>query len=239
MAEFLENPFFVGAILIGFIVIVIFLIFGKKIKGSGFKRFVPQVLKKTVIDEFKKKFDLQGIKFKGKLYIGLNQVAKIEKYFEGKGTFSSVYFQEGSKDVIVEEEGDTQYDLMFIRASSKNPILRILGLKKRYFVIKKKENGKEIVKIDPIRKSLFFPSNMDLISYGGVWHNAMDSIEYVNDVSMKRMMEIITMHMENIPDKVAHMEQEQSKLERTARIYANVEKSKWEDKKSAGDTTIG
>lgn len=241
----LNNPFlavFLGAIIS---IIIFAVIFTKKKKDLDYKRFVPTLFKETINDELKRKFDIQGKKFKGgKLYVGLDMTAHIIRYFHASGRFSHAIFDPKSKDIIVEDKDtDEKYNLLFIQASSKNIIFRLLGIKKTYFIINSNYETTDkktvnIVQIDEERKRIFVPGSMDWRSYGGVWINSMSSFEYVNDISMKRMISTVMMHLENTPDKVAHMEQEQAKLERSARTYANIERDKWEERKSAGDTTI-
>lgn len=237
VGQFASNPLIIVAGVAIFIFIVIAVV-KKKNDGPLYKEFIPIPFTKTISDSLTEKFDLYGKKFKGSLYQGPNKIADIIKMFEGKGKFSEALFDHKSKNIFTEDGKDKEYDMVFLLCGSDNLLFKIFGVKKRFFILKKKEGDKDIVTFDIDRKRVFLPSNMDLKSYGEVWHNSSHGVEYVNDISTMRMIETIMMHLENNPDKVAHMEQQQAKIERTARVYSELERGKWEDRKSVGDTTI-
>lgn len=240
MAQFLDNPFFVGGILIGFFLFIVLLAIIKK-KGKGdYKKFVPKPFRETINEELKDKFQLMGIDFKGgKLHVGVNKIGDIRKYFYARGKLSNAIFDEKSKKFFVDEKDDITYYLIFIKCKSKNFLFRLLRIKNIYYILRTKDDKeKDIIQVDHLNKRIFLPPNIDLVSYGGVWHNSLQSIEYVNDISVKKMLQEVMTHLESTPDKVAHMEQEQAKMERTARVYSDYERFKWEDKKKSGDTTI-
>ena len=233
------NPVVLVGIVIGVIVLIIFAIKKKAAGGTDYREFIPIPFTKTISDSLKEKFELVGQKYKGKLYLGAFHIADIVKMVEAKGKFSNAVFDHKSKNIFTEEGKDVEYNLVFLMCGSDNVFFRIFGVKKRFFILKKQDQkGKDIVTFDVDRKRVFLTPGMDLKSYGDVWHNSAHGIEYVNDISTMRLLEVIMMHLENNPDKVAHMEQQQAKLERSARVYSDLERGKWDDRKNVGDTTI-
>lgn len=240
MPQFLDNPFFVGGIIAAFFGFIVIMFIIKNKSKTDYKKFIPRPFSDTINDEMKDKFKLVGIDFKGgKLHMGVNKIGDIRKYFYAKGKFSDAIFDEKSKKFFIDEKDDIEYNLLFIKCKSHNILFRLLKIKNIYYILRTKDKDeKDIIQVDHLNKRIFLPVNTDLISYGGVWHNSLQSVEYVNDISVKKMLQEVMTHLESTPDKVAHMEQEQAKLERTARVYADYERFKWEDKKKSGDTTI-
>lgn len=240
MASIFDNPIVVGLVLLGVVGFVVSMFYKRHMGTDKFKDFEPQRFSATTINEMKSKIDTQGTKYKGELYVGLKKICKIDKYYVGKGKFALAVFNPKDKSFTVQgTDKDTKYELMFLRGRSKNIIYRILGLRKSYYLLKYKgDKLAATMKFDEINKRIFLPPSTDLTSYGDVWVNSADSIEYINDISMKRTNEEIMMHLENMPDRVVHLEIEQAKRERISKIITDLEKSKWEDRKSAGDTTI-
>lgn len=235
-----DNPIVVALILLGVIGFIISMLYKKKMGTGTFKDFKPQKFSATTINELKEKIDTQGTRYKGELYVGLKRICKIDKYYVGKGKFALAVFNPKDKSITVQDqEKDIEYELMFLRGRSNNIIYRILGLKKVYYLLKYKgDKLADTMRFDEINKKIFLPHSTDLTSYGDVWVNSADSIEYINDISMKRANEEIMMHLENMPDRVVHLEIEQAKRERISKIITDLEKSKWEERKDAGDTTI-
>ena len=235
-----DNPIVVALILIGVIGFVVSMLYKKKMGSiDKFKEFEPKKFSAMTIKDMKEKIDNQGTKYKGLLYIGLKKICKIDKYYIGKGKFAlSVYDPKTKAFTVQNPEKDTEYELMFLRARSNNILFRLLGLRKIYYLLNYKEKDVKTMKFDEIGKKIFLPHSTDLTSYGDVWINSADSIEYINNISMKRTNEEIMMHLENMPDRVVHLEIEQAKRERISKIITDLEKSKWEERKSADDTTI-
>lgn len=234
----LDNPL-IGYIAVIVIIGIIFSIFLKKRK-IGFKEFKPQLFEKTIYDELKKKVDLQGIKIiRGKLLISFHQIARIDRYFAAKGKFALTLFDPKNKEFNVQpKEQDEEFNLLILRGKNPFFLWRLLSIKFHYYILKFTDNDKRIIKFDDKSNRFILPESIDLVSYGNVWTNSTESIEYINDISMKRMNEETMMHLENLPDKLVHLELEQAKLERTGRILTEQEKSKYEERKKASDTSI-
>ncbi len=240
MATIFDNPIYAFiAIPIAITIILLILFRGKLKHGISFKDFKSRGLAETFMEELKSKVDLTGIVVKkATLFMGFRQIGRIERYKIVKGKFSKAYFDDKTKSVAVDPEGDTEYDLMIMRSKNNFFIYRWLGMKKHYFIFKYHENEKKIVEFDPLTNRFFININMDLVTYGNVWTNSEESIEYLNNISQKRMNEETMMHLENLPDKIVHLELEQAKKERTGRLFTDLERSKYEERKTADDTVI-
>jgi hypothetical protein len=230
-------------IIIGIIVVALIIIIRRN-KDQGLKEFKPQPLKKTLDDEIKAKTNLLGRDFKGKVYIGFDKKADIDKYYYIRGFFDLVKMDYKTREVVLGKKDDrVLYDLIVMRALSASFIKRILGLGKFYLVLKMKDQNKEgkeriVVRFDAVNKAVFLDIGTDLTSYGKIWTNCFEGIEYLQDVSIKRLLEQTQMHLENIPDKNAHIEMLQATKERSKRVDAEIEKGKYQDRKEASDTTI-
>ena len=234
-----DNPIVVALILLGVIGFVVSMLYKRKMSTDNFQDFKPQKFSATTIRDMKEKIENQGTKYKGQLYVGLKKICRIDKYYIGKGKFALSIYDPKTKSFAVEgKDKDTEYELMFLRAKSNNIIYRLLGFRKVYYLLNFKEKDVKTMKFDEINKRIYLPHSTDLTSYGDVWVNSADSIEYINNISMKRTNEEIMMHLENMPDRVVHLEIEQAKRERISKIITDLEKGKWEDRKDAGDTTI-
>lgn len=234
-----DNPIVVALIFLGVIGFVVSMLYKRKMSTDKFKDFEPKKFSAMTIRDMKDKINTQGTKYKGHLYIGLKKICRIDMYYIGKGKFAlSVYDPKTKAFSVQDTKSDTEYQLMFLRAKSTNIIYRLLGFRKVYYLLNYKEKDVQTMKFDEIGKKIFLPHSTDLTSYGDVWVNSADSIEYINNISMKRTNEEIMMHLENMPDRVVHLEIEQAKRERISKIITDLEKSKWEDRKDAGDTTI-
>ena len=237
--SFFDNPIVVGLILLGVIGFVVGSLYKRKTGTENFKDFVPRKFSESNIKDMKDKIDNQGTKYKGQLYIGLKKICKIDKYYIGKGKFAlSVYDPKTKSFTVQGKEKETQYELMFLRAKSTNILFRLFGIRKVYYLLNYKEKDVKTMKFDEINNKIFLPYSTDLTSYADIWVNSADSIEYINNISMKRTNEDIMMLLENMPDRVVHLEIEQAKRERISKIITDLEKGKWEERKDAGDTTI-
>jgi hypothetical protein len=223
-------------ILMGFF-LLIFIVVILKVKGKGgiWKDFKMQTFEQTVKKELNLKFDTHGKKIKGRLYSGFYKIGKINKYFYGKGQFTKSKFNIDTKQITTEPNADPiLYNFLFIRTHKG-----LFGIRKGYYIIdRSKEKEKEIVNFDEKKNNIYLGDNIDIHIYGGVWIFSEKAVEYINDISHKRMYEQTMMHLENLPDKVAHLEMQQAKRERSERISAEIERQRWEGKKSGDDTVM-
>jgi len=238
------------------IIIFIAIIILKKHKKNEitFKEFKPRPLKKTLDEDLKGKMKLFGIYCrKGSLFIGFNKIANFDKYFNIRGWFELMTWDPKGKEFTlpdkpikstdknqkIQQKDDLKYDLLCIQAKNKFFLLRWLGICKFFLILKMRDDNEvPCLRFDPINSSIILNTGTDLTSWGKIWSNSMDAIEYLNDISIKRLNEQAQMHMENMPDKVVHLEMEQAKKERSNKIFVEQEKSKYKERESAGDTTI-
>jgi len=237
-----ENWIYYAIILAVFL--LIYFIWSRRQKnkeGVTFKDFKPQPLRKTLDEELSGKMKMLGRDFNGKLFVSFYRIGKVSKYFKIKGHFDIVNWDRKDKQFIIDEKSKelNKYDLLVLHMKSNNFFLWLFGLGKYFMVIKYKDDkGNYTVKLDPQNKSIILNDNMDLTSYGKIWTNCMEAIEYLNDISIKRLNEQTQMHLENNPDKVIHLEMEMAKKERSLKATAEAEKSKYKERESAGDTQL-
>lgn len=221
----------IGGIVIVMIVVISIILRNKQ---GIFKTFVPRLFGETVYDEMKKKMNLHGNKVKGKMYIGFHKIALVERYMHTTGKMAGFLWDEKTRE-MVEEDKTTNYKFMILRCKSNNLLFRLLGLKKMYFILK---NEDDKITFDEKETKIFLPVGTDLKSYGNVWHNSEIAMEYVNDISIKRMDEQIMTHVENAPDRIVHLEMQLAKNERLARTLSDIEKGRYEKTKTADETVI-
>jgi hypothetical protein len=242
----LENPLImILAVMLVIFVVGYYLI--KSFRGRDDYKYNPIPLEKIANNEMKRKFQILGVSAKtgwfscGKLFVGINKVADIRKYYITKGVFQNVVYDEKKRSleiVIDEKNPPVEYDLMFFEAKNKSWIKSFLGLDNEYYIIQYKDKEMDLVKTDPKELRFFLPHDTDLTAYGDVFTNHQNGLEYIQDLGLKFLSEQTTTHLINSSDKVVILEMAQAKRERTDRIYMEHDKGKWDDRKQAGDTTI-
>lgn len=238
MATVLDNPFFMYGIIAGGLAFAIYLVIKNKNKIPEMKEFIPTKSEKTIENELKEKLKIHGNKINGFLFSNIKRIGRIDSYLKAYGEFEIYTNSDGKNYKIIKDE-KKPFNLIILRMKNTNILLRLFGLKKIFYVLKMKNNeGEDLIKIDKETNRFFISDKTDLISYGNVWLNSDESMEYLNDISMKRMLINTNTHLENLPDKIVHMEMEQAKKERLNRVLTEQERMKWEERKSAGDTTI-
>lgn len=233
--SFLENPIFILAVMTAIFVYILYVIV-KKFGSSGIKDFKPVSAQDTVYKELKEKVKNQGLKIKkGKILIGVNKIADIRKWIRVKGAFTNYFFDENTKKFVVDEEAKPiPYDLIIFMAKSKNIVFRILGIKNYFFILK----HDSILKFDDISNSFILKENIDLIPYADIWINSQDAIEYIHDISIKKMNIELMSALENYPNKIVHLEMAQAKKERLYREMMETDKARYDAIKKAEDTVI-
>jgi len=235
MAEsILDNPIVSIVIVVAVLAFVFSMIFKKKM--PRFKEFKPVQFKDTVYDDLMEKVKNQGLKLKkGKLIIGVNKIADIHKWIRVQGHFTSYFYDQKSKELKVDDKAEeVKYDMMVFLCKSKNIIFRIFGFKKYFFLLKKES----FLKFDELSNSFILEEGTDLVSYGNIWINSQDSIEYLHDISIKKMNIELMCALENYPNKIVHLEMAQAKKERLYREMVETDKSRYEATKKGEDTVI-
>lgn len=236
MAEtILDNPIVTILIVVGVIAFGISIILKKK-KLPEFTEFKPTQFRDTVYDDLMKKVRNQGLKIKkGKLIIGVNKIADIRKWIRVQGHFTSYFYDEKTKQQKVDEEAKpVKYDMLVFLCHSKNFIFRVFRIREYFFLLKKES----FLKFDEISNSFILEEGTDLISYGNVWVNSQDSIEYLHDISIKKMNIELMCALENYPNKIVHLEMQQAKKERLYREMMETDRAKYDAIKRAEDTVI-
>ena len=236
MATLGDNPIFLYMVFIGVAGAVIYLIFSKK--QQTFKDFKPQRFDKTIYDELQKKTNTYGKSITAKLFIGLTPIARIDKFKIIEGKFENVVYDSLTRKAVIDENNPIHYKFLILRAKSQNVFFRLLGLRKSFYIIEIPKEKPNFIKFDARANRFILPENADMWSYGNVWVFSDNAVEYINDISIKRMNEQIMMYTENFPDKTIHLEQATARKERIERIISDIDKSKWEKRKSVEESVI-
>lgn len=224
-----ENPIFIGMFLIAIIGILYFKFFNRK----GYSEFVPQKLSKTTQTEFKEKLKEHGININGKLVVGYNVVSHISKWLIIKGSFYTTIYDDKNKKYTVNKNKKVEYDLLCLESKNKNLLYRILGLKKSYYLL-----NVNTVTFNEMSKSWILQSKNDIVRYADIWVNSDSGIEYINDISFKTLTESTMTHVQNMPDRIVHLEVEQAKRNQLKISEIEAYKGKYEAYKQAEDTSI-
>jgi hypothetical protein len=231
------------------------LVFGFMVAGAGvflwyvffrggakslFKPFVAQPLKKTLKDELDAKLKMHGEDGGGyDLYLGNNKFAKVNKWIEVDWSDFKAKFKETNKNIYIDETKTEGYRLILFKCFSSSIILRFLGMGAQFYVIQATDqNDTKTYHIDHDSRKFIFPKYMDLVTYGNVWVNSDFSRDYLQNISIKRMLEQTQMYLENFPDKSVHLENETARIERIKKTQVDLEKGKYEESKLTGDTKI-
>lgn len=234
-----SSSFLTYMIVVGIIIAIGYSLISRS--KTKFKDFKPKLFSETIYDDLKKKTVNQGIKIrKGKLLIGIHEIAFIDRFLECKGKFAVYLFNSKKNELTtLDPNKDQDYDLLLLRAKSRHFIWRLFGIRKSFYMLQASDkDGKKLYYVDDKAKRFIFPSTVDLVSYGNVWINSEYGAEYINEISMKRLNEQTLMYLENWPDKLSHLEVEGAKRERIARVYTELDKGKYEENKKAGDSVV-
>ena len=203
------------------------------------KEFKEQSLKTTLYNELKNKTDQFGVKTKGfKLIRDFQIVGYPRKYMLIDIDMPTYTIDNKSKSVKVIDKDPIKTRLLIIKSGNKNIILRLLQLKDDYFIFELKQGFEGIIKIEAEKKRICIQGSIDFETFGNVWIMSESGNEYLSNISIKRSLEQNVMHSENMADRVVHYDIQQAKLERRDRVITELEKSKYEEKKESGDSTI-
>lgn len=227
---------YIGVVL--FIGFILYQKFGKK--KTQIQDFKEQPLKKTYHDALKQKIDIFGVKFnKFKLLRDFQIVGYPEKYMIVDIELPKYRINPKSKEIeVIEKEKPVKSRLMIIRSLNKNWLLRQLKLKKFFFLFELTDNFNNLLHIEAEKKQITIQGKIDLDTFGNIWIMSETGIEYLSNISIKRLLEQNISHTENMPDRVVHYDIQQAKLERRDRLITELEKSKYEERKNVGDSTI-
>lgn len=230
----------------GIAMIIAILMILKKSKRTAFKEYIPLLFKDTVVKEINDKLKLYGKKIKkGKIIIGFDVIAHIDRYYSTKGKSPIAIFDEDKGNFqFLEDENkkgeikSVKYDFTIFRLKNKFFLLRWFGLKKYYMIVRNEDDKKNtIVRFDSKTNRFFLPKGIEFDSYGGIWNESPIAKEYLNNISFLDMLQQMQTHLQNIPNRTVHLEVEQAKKERLFKTLAEIEKGKY-DKMKTGDETV-
>lgn len=220
----------------------------KGTKTDKIEKFIEQPLQETFYEALKDKVNQFGVDMnKFKLVRDYQIVGYPRKYMLIDIKMPKFSLDPKTKAVKVKTEKEIEANkdlspvetrLMILQSGNKNILLRFLHLKNRFFVIETKGDFKGILKIEAEKRMLTIQGLIDLDSFGDVWIMSESGHEYMSNISIKRALEQNLMHSENMADRVVHYDIQQAKLERRDRITTELEKTKYEERKSQGDSTI-
>lgn len=213
-------------------------------KDKGYKDFIPVLFEETVTKDLRNKINLHGKKLKkGKIVMGFDVLAHIDKYYQTKGDMPLAVYDEATKDFrfLMDEKGDPEkieYDFTIFRLKNKLFLYRWLGIKKMYLIMRNTDDKKNVlVRFDDKTNRVFFPKTVEFDSYGNIWHESQVAKEYLNNISFLEMLQQMQTHLQNIPNRTVHLEVEQAKKERLYNTIAEIEKGKY-DRMKTGDETV-
>lgn len=225
------------------VVMILVLKFFKKDKG--FKPFIPVLFEETIHNDLRKKINLHGKKLKnGRIVMGFDVLAHIDKYYQTKGDMPLAIYDEAAKDFkfLTDEKGNQekiQYDFTIFRLKNKLFLYRWLGIKKMYLIMRNTDDEKNVlVRFDDKTNRVFFPKAVEFDSYGNIWHESQVAKEYMNNISFLEMLQQMQTHLQNIPNRTVHLEVEQAKKERLYNTIAEIEKGKYDRMKTGEETVI-
>lgn len=220
---------------IAVVIIIIYKLKTKKDDRFKFDEFEGKPLKSTLRDELNGKLDILGIRMKrGRLHLGFNGIGRIDKYGIFKGRLPISEYDPKTKEMTIGDPADdVQQTFIIIRLTGANFFSRLFGVGKKFLLLKYED-----IKVDHRNRRIFLPHGLDLMSYGDVWINSDLSYEYLNDISLKRMLEQMTTHTENMPDRIVMLETDLAKRERLAKTFAEIESNRYDKRKTVDDTNV-
>lgn len=209
-------------------------------KASGkVSDFKEQETKKTIIDELKPKLDNQGIRLKNwKLIKNLNEIGTLDRamYFNVKMPKYIIKPKDRRFINVLDDEIETLF--LLVRCISKSLLKRIFGIGKIHYMFEISGDYKKLFEVNIINKFIHIKQNVDITKWLDIWVMSESAIEYLSNISIKRLFEQDLMHSENMADRAVHFDISQAKTERMQRIINDLEKGKYEDRKNMGDSTI-
>lgn len=221
-------------ILIIIVLAVIVIIIAKRRKPDDLD-YKPQQLKKTLKDSLNEKLKFMGRNVHGNAYIGMQRVAIIRRLARVCGQYAITEFDPKTREVRVVKDEPIKYDIFIIESLSNNFIVRMftLGMLGRFKMIIRNDGT---ITIDG--EDLKLPEGCDMVHYGKVWANSLMSIQYLNDISVARLLEQQQMSIENVPLKFNAIEMHQVKTERTVKEKVKEKKNLYKEREDAGDSDI-
>ncbi len=136
---------------------------------------------------------------------GIETLGRISKYYNIVGTIQFPVPEELKKKKIETKETD----LWIFRLGKKSIFDFIFGGKQyEYLII----GNDHIEPYDGTRKRWAIKENVAFIPYGNCFVTSTIGVEYLNDISFRRMQEEILTHTQNFPRKVAYLELKQAKV---------------------------
>lgn len=235
MTSFLDSPFVWLAIIL-FAVFIVLILFLKKTKNPKFKEYVPIEFNNLTIEELKRLSDRQGIKIKkGKLRLGTNIIADIDRWQTKKGMFAKmIYDKKKNQYVPTDSEEDSNYDVTILRAKSKNFFYRLFGMKYDYFIL---DSG-SISQFDDISKSWVLDKSMELKLFGNTWINSDSTLEWVTDIATRRTLEHQLNALVNFTPRAIHADLETARRNQIMNAQEDALKNRYESIKKADEASF-
>jgi hypothetical protein len=231
---FVENPWLMVVMIIGVIGAAVYFLTKKR---DLVMKFNPNQSAETISTAMKKKLSELGTPIKATLNIGLTTVAKIDRYKYVSGNFDSIVFDANKREYKKSKvDQPVNYDFLLLRSKSNNLLMRLLGMKKKFWVLDLEK--KDFCKYDSQARRFILPTIADITSHNDVWVTSDKGMEFLQNISYGKLIMVISSMLEVWPEKLAHLEASQAKRERIDRVTSDLERNKWEAKKNAGDTTI-
>lgn len=224
------------------VVMIVFVILIWKFKGkAGLKDFIPKPFSKTVLEHHKTDVDDNGIKVKGRLCVGFNEIGKIGKYLEKQGAFTTMVYDTVTRKAKILTDKDAPpegFDVIIFKVHPRNGFKKVLnyflGKWWRYYVVEKKavshyDSDGQIYQLDP---------TWTLYHYGGCWISGKRTMELQDSISILASKESMMTHAENMADRIIHLEAQTARKNQIMMAETKANKARWESSKRMDDTEV-
>lgn len=187
-----------------------------------------------VYRRLKTKMNDGGLKVhKGTLQIGYES-NKVNKICEFKGQ-EDIFEYDQAGGIYKQTEDSQQYNFMLFQIKSKSFIMKLFGLKNRFYLI-----NKDIIDIhfDIKTKTWKIPKMIDFHSYGNVMIADDTSKHYLRKLSLTFFDESLQTHLMNNPNRIIAQDLEHAKRVNLIKEGIETEMKKYESAKRASETVM-
>ena len=253
MAEFNFLSMIIIALVITAIVAPIIALIFKK-KSGKWLPFLARPVEKIYTLGLDNKLNIQGKKLKGaRIVHGWDNRNHIDKFYTTEGLMPQFEYDTETKDFeLVEKteeeqkkDGDDEdfksikFDFYVFRLKSQKFLWRWFGLKKRYMIIRiKDEKGKAIVKHDHRFNRFFLPDNIDFDVYANVYTESPEARNYLYVMGQLYELQQAQTIAVNTADRYIHLEEENAKKKALLTTMADIDQNKYEKIKKAEDEVM-
>ncbi len=225
-----------------------------KVKKKGWTAFIPRPVEKIYTLGLDEKIKIQGKKLRGaRIVHGWDNRNKIDKFYVTKGKMPQFEYDERTKDFELiqktkaEQEKDkngddfksVEFDFTVFRLKNLFFLWRWFGFKKRYMIVRNKDDtGKNLIKQDHRFNRFFLPDNTDFDVYANVYTESPESRNYLYVMGQLYELQQAQTIAVNTADRYIHLEEESAKKKALLTTMADIDKKKYEEIKKAEDEVM-